>query len=154
MVTTIPSKDLLSFLKKYRGTDEVTWEEAAEKAHKQFGLVSKYGTPYTGIGFQCYVQRKTGQKKWGRQMRPFTKGSFQRRNVVSRPILLITEKKKAALKPKTTAVPVVAPVPASAVAPTVVPTVDALDLVKAVACSDMDRNSKVYLVQRLAQQLK
>jgi len=152
MTTAIPSKDLLSFLKKYRGTDEVTWEEAAEKAHKQFGLVSRYGTPYTGIGFQCFVERKTGQKKWGRQMKPFSKGSFTKKN--TKPILLIP----AEPKKTPTVVPVVKPT-ASPSAPSVpsvssVPSVDTLDLVQAVVGSDMARNTKVFLVQRLVATLK
>jgi hypothetical protein len=156
MTTAIPSKDLLTFLKKYRGTDEVTWEDAAEKAHKQFGLVSRYGTPYTGIGFQCFVERKTGQKKWGRQMKPFSKGSFTKKN--TKPILLIpAEPKKTTPVPMKapTVVPVVKPA-ASPSVPSVssVPSVDTLDLVQAVVGSDMARNTKVFLVQRLVATLK
>lgn len=153
MTTTIPKKELVQFIQTLRcDNSETTWVKAADIAHKKYGLVSRFGTPYTGIGFQCFVARVTGQKKWGRQMKPFTKEPFQKRNVVTKdPLLFLAESPK----PKSVVAPVkVSPVITPQKPPKETSSLDVLSLVHEVVASDMGDKAKITLVKKLAETLK
>lgn len=58
-------RELSNFVIEQRCNQKMSWKETAENAYLLHGITTTSGEPYSGGGFQNFVARATGQKKWG-----------------------------------------------------------------------------------------
>jgi hypothetical protein len=58
-------RELSNFVIEQRCNQKLSWKETAENAYLVHGITTTSGEPYSGGGFQNFVARATGQKKWG-----------------------------------------------------------------------------------------
>jgi hypothetical protein len=81
----ITKETLSAFVETERVKNGRPWDVTAKLAFKKL-QVGNHGKAYSGAGFQEYVHRNTGRRKWGRSM-----------NRMPKPTLLAPEPKKEAL---------------------------------------------------------
>lgn len=60
----ITKEILTTFVDQLRVKQKRTWDQTAEAAFKKL-QIGRNGKPFTGAGFQSYVERHTGRLKWG-----------------------------------------------------------------------------------------